>query len=195
MAKRDTEKVNARLYIALLLHHPVMNKQGDIIASAVTNLDLHDIARAARTYGVKGYFVVTPLEDQKKLVNEILAHWLEGYGHRYNPKRGEALGLIQVASTLDEAIAAIEHEENVRPELVATTSRQQQETLSYWQMRQKLGSRHPYLLMFGTAWGLAETVIHHADHILDPVCGPSEYNHLSVRAAAGIILDRLLGVD
>ncbi len=52
----------------------MVNKKGEIIASAVTNLDLHDIARAARTFGVGRFFVVTPLADQKRLVEKIVAH-------------------------------------------------------------------------------------------------------------------------
>jgi hypothetical protein len=31
------------------------------------------------------------------------------------------------------------------------------------------------------------------DYILEPVYGPGEYNHLSVRSAVAIILDRLAG--
>jgi hypothetical protein len=34
-----------------------------------------------------------------------------------------------------------------------------------------------------------------ADYILEPIYGPGEYNHLSVRSAVAIILDRLLGED
>jgi hypothetical protein len=188
----NSKTADVRLYIALV-HHPVVNKDGNIIASAVTNLDLHDIARAARTYGVRGFFVVTPLEDQKELVNKILEHWLTGHGSTYNPTRGEALGLVKVVSTLEAAIEAIEQEETVRPAVVATSSRGHRQTVSYQRMRQKLDSGHPFLLLFGTAWGLARTAITTADHVLDPVIGPTDYNHLSVRAAAGIILDRLLG--
>jgi hypothetical protein len=33
----------------------------------------------------------------------------------------------------------------------------------------------------------------HADYILDPLAGAGTYNHLSVRSAVAIILDRLLG--
>jgi len=47
-------------------------------------------------------------------------------------------------------------------------------------------------LVLGTAWGLSETFIGDADHVLDPIVGNSEYNHLSVRSAAAIILDRLM---
>ncbi|MFW6237145.1 MAG: RNA methyltransferase, partial [Desulfosudaceae bacterium] len=92
----------ADLYLALL-HYPVVNKSGQVIASAVTNLDLHDIARAARTYGVAGFYVVTPLEDQQRLVERIVNHWTVGDGARYNPKRAEAMALIRLAATLEAA--------------------------------------------------------------------------------------------
>nr|WP_246804284.1 RNA methyltransferase [Desulfosarcina cetonica] len=91
--------MGSRLYVALI-HYPVIDKNGQIIASAVTNLDLHDIARACRTYGVAGYYIVTPLEDQIRLVKRILDHWTTGAGARYNPKRHQALELIRVERRL-----------------------------------------------------------------------------------------------
>jgi hypothetical protein len=53
--------------------------------------------------------------------------------------------------------------------------------------------RRPCVLVFGTAWGLSEALMETADYILVPVSGPEDYNHLSVRSAAAIILDRLMG--
>ena len=41
--------------------------------------------------------------------------------------------------------------------------------------------------------GLAPEVTERADIQLEPVRGPSNYNHLSVRSAAAVILDRLRG--
>jgi hypothetical protein len=49
-----------------------------------------------------------------------------------------------------------------------------------------------HLIVLGTGWGLAPEVMERADVILEPVLGPTDYNHLSVRSAAAIILDRLL---
>jgi len=72
------------LYVALT-HYPVVNKNGNVIASALTNLDLHDISRAAKTYGLKSFFVVTPLEDQKELAERIISHWTDGFGSAFNP--------------------------------------------------------------------------------------------------------------
>ncbi len=95
-----------RLYVALV-HHPVIDKNGETIASAVTNLDLHDIARVCRTYGVKAYYVITPLKDQMVLVNRILDHWATGVGGTYNPTRRQALELVRVKTTFDEMISEI----------------------------------------------------------------------------------------
>jgi hypothetical protein len=53
--------------------------------------------------------------------------------------------------------------------------------------------RKPILLLLGTGWGLTETVLAQADHVLEPIMGRTDYNHLSVRSAAAIIFDRFLG--
>ena len=84
-----------------LIHYPVCNKNSEIIGSAVTNLDLHDIARASRTYGVDTFYVVTPFADQKKLVNEIIDHWQSGHGSTYNPDRKEAFSLIKLVDDVE----------------------------------------------------------------------------------------------
>ena len=49
------------------------------------------------------------------------------------------------------------------------------------------------LLLLGTAWGLAPEVLAMADGVLPPIRGVSGFNHLSVRSAAAILFDRLLG--
>jgi hypothetical protein len=48
-------------------------------------------------------------------------------------------------------------------------------------------------LLFGTGWGLTQALIDRADCLLDPIEGVSDYNHLPVRAAAAVVLDRLMG--
>jgi hypothetical protein len=180
------------LYVALI-HHPVVNKNGETIASAVTNLDLHDIARAGRTYGLKGFYVITPLADQQVLVQRILAHWLEGAGGRHNPKRREALTLIRLADCLEQALAEIGRREGRPPETVATAARRRHGSIGFRELRKKLTGGSPHVLVLGTAWGLAASVFEQSDMVLEPVQGPNPYNHLSVRAAAAIIMDRLLG--
>lgn len=54
-------------------------------------------------------------------------------------------------------------------------------------------SDEPHLLVFGTGWGLTPEITERADVIPEPICGPTDYNHLSVRSAAAVILDRLRG--
>lgn len=181
-----------RLYVALV-HHPVIDKNGEAIASAVTNLDLHDIARACRTYGVKGYYVITPLKDQTVLVNRILGHWTNGVGATYNPSRRQALELVRVKASFAQTVDEIAAMDGHRPLTVVTTARRHAGNLSYGRLRNMLDEPTPILLAFGTAWGLTDEFMAEADHTLEPLAGTGAYNHLSVRSAVSIILDRLLG--
>ena len=180
------------LYLALT-HYPVINKRGDIIASALTNLDLHAISRAAKTYGVKSFYVVTPLKDQKDLAQRIIAHWTNGPGAVYNPARRSALELIRINDTIGDVAEDIKGIENNYPKTVVTCARRYPSSISYEGLRNILKNGKPHLLVFGTAWGLSKPFISDADYVLEPITGTADYNHLSVRSAAAIILDRLLG--
>ncbi|GBC59456.1 hypothetical protein DENIS_0395 [Desulfonema ishimotonii] len=180
------------LYLTLI-HHPVVNKGGDTIASSVTNLDLHDIARASRTYGVRAFYVVTPLEDQKKLVERIVDHWVSGAGAAYNPMRREALELIRIARSAEAVYEDIRRRGGGIPKSVVTTAQSGGPTISCGELRGMLRSGGPYLLNFGTAWGLSKEFISGADYVLEPIKGNTDYNHLPVRSAVSIILDRLVG--
>jgi len=183
-----------RLYIALV-HYPVYNKNYQRIASAITTFDLHDIARLARTYDVKGFFVITPHEDQQMLAERVRRHWTKGYGARYNKHRKEAIELVAVVPSLEVAVGAIAEREGVNPLLIATdASRQKDRSISYQRARALIqDEKKVVILIFGTAWGLHREVITSADYVLDPISGRTNYNHLSVRTAAAIILDRLAG--
>jgi len=182
------------LYLALV-HYPVINKHGDVIASAVTNLDVHDIARAAATYGVRGFYLVTPLVDQIALIRRLISHWTNGAGATYNPQRRRALELVRIKENLDDVIAEIRGNigSKALPRTVVTSARNQRPVIGFETLRRMIGEGHPYLLVFGTAWGLTETLISAADFALAPVKGPTTYNHLSVRSAVTVVLDRLLG--
>ncbi|MDX9788379.1 MAG: RNA methyltransferase [Desulfobacterales bacterium] len=180
------------LYVALV-HYPVVNKQGDIIAAAVTNLDLHDIARSACTYGARAFYVVTPLTDQMRMIEKIVSHWTTGGGGRYNPARREALSLIRIESSLSDVLEDIRAKEGINAEIVVTSAKKRAGSLGYQRFKEMIHDGRPYLMVLGTAWGLSETVMETADHVLAPVSGPADYNHLSVRSAAAIILDRLVG--
>lgn len=176
-----------------LVHSPVLNKNGENIGSAVTNLDLHDIARAAKTYGVDHYYVTTPYEDQKQLVQEIVDHWQTGHGAQYNPARKEALSIVRLADSLQTVLEELTAEYGRAPFVVTTSARLYQNTIAYRGLAQRIHAGTPVLLLFGTAHGLAPEVMDFADAVLPPIQGGTAYNHLSVRSAASIILDRLLG--
>lgn len=180
------------LYLALA-HYPVVNKRGEIIASAVTNLDIHDMARAARTYGARALYVVTPLEDQQALIKTLVSHWTTGFGSVYNPKRCQALETVCVQDTLEKAREDIALRGEGFPRTVVTSAREHSGSISISRFRELLETGNPYLLVFGTAWGLSQDCMEQADHILEPIRGNTAYNHLSVRSATSIILDRLLG--
>lgn len=176
-----------------LVHYPVANKNGETIGSAVTNLDIHDIARAGRTFGVATYYIVTPYEDQQQLVAEILDHWLTGRGSVYNENRKAALSLVRICESLEALSAQVEAEGVGRPTVLATCARPQPNTVSYEAVRQRLAAGERFLLLFGTGWGLTPAVMATVDATLPPITGATAYNHLSVRSAAAIVLDRLLG--
>ncbi len=177
-----------------LVHYPVLNRQGACIASALTNLDLHDIARAARTFGVARYWVITPLAEHRRMAAEIVEHWREGHGATANPDRGEALSLVRLCATVREAAATMRAEcAGSKASVVATCARSGRTTLSYGETRARLWQGEAFLVLFGTGWGLAPDILNTVDAMLPPILGPGSYNHLSVRSAAAIVLDRLMG--
>ncbi|VBB05642.1 alpha/beta knot methyltransferases [Lucifera butyrica] len=177
-----------------LVHYPIYNKHGEVITTAVTNFDVHDIARTSRTYGIKRYYIIHPLESQVNLVKEIMGYWQAGYGGEYNPDRREAFRILDILPDITAAAETIRSQEGQYPLIVTTDARKFTNTVSYGSMRQRIeqGNR-PCLLLFGTGWGMEKTVMEKFDYILEPIYGPSDYNHLPVRAAVAIILDRLLG--
>ena len=181
-----------RLYTGLI-HYPVYNKNREKIASAVTNLDLHDISRISRTYGVKKFFVVTPLEDQLEFVNSLINHWKSGFGASYNIDRKEAIEVIEITASIEAAEKKIVDIERERPVTIATCASQVRGSITFGRAKDIIQSNKAVLLLFGTAWGLHEDALNSADFVLKAIEGNSGYNHLSVRAAAGIIIDRLTG--
>jgi hypothetical protein len=181
-----------RLAVALV-HHPVLDGQGAIVTTAVTNLDVHDLSRSARTYGCSEYFIVHPIAAQRELVERIRAHWIEGSSGRRIPDRREALVVLRIASSLDDAIDALGGRDAI--EVWATAARNLGKALSFPEARERLErSAKPVLLVFGTGWGLAPAMVDAANALLEPIRAKSgDYNHLSVRAACAIALDRLVG--
>ncbi len=183
----------SRFYLALM-HNPVYNKNMDTITTTVTNFDLHDIARSSRTYNVNKYYIVNHLKSQQDLVNRMREYWAGDFGAEYNPDRKEAFSILDVKSELNGVIADIKEIEGEEPIIITTDARIYPNTISFKDLRADIALREkPYLVLLGTGWGLIKEVMESADYILEPIYGAGDYNHLSVRSAAAIILDRLLG--
>ncbi len=181
------------LYLALM-HYPVQNRKGQQVGSAVTNLDLHDLARAGRTFGVRAVYIVTPYGDQVQLVSELIAHWTEGVGSRTNPDRKEALQLLRVVDSWDQVLEDVQGETNhVTPVTVATSAGIREHAVDIKQMQMSLEQGMPHVLVFGTAWGLTREFMDSCDMCLFPIQGAGSYNHLPVRSAVSIYLDRING--
>lgn len=185
-----SRRVGKNLFLALV-HAPVLDKYGHTGAASLTNLDIHDIGRVSRTYGASGYFVCTPLQDQRRLARHLLAHWTAGRGLRSNPDRASALEQVHIVDSLDSAVRQV-HEQTGSAPLLVGTSANAAATLSYARLRQSLEDR-PVILALGTGHGLAPEVLEGCAGVLPPIRFFSGYNHLSVRAAAAVIVDRLLG--
>lgn len=176
-----------------LVHFPVYNKAGEVVVSSVTTLDVHDVSRICKTYGVGSFYVVTPLKTQQELVGRLVGHWLKGHGAEYNPTRKEALLQTKVIKSLDDAVAEVTEQSGEKPCVVVTGAKRVPNSIGFASLREQLQKGGPVLLVFGTGWGLEKNLIRNADCVLEPIEGNSGFNHLPVRGAIAIILDRLLG--
>ncbi len=187
-----------RVAIALV-HHPVLDGQGAIVTTAVTNLDVHDLARSARTYGCSDYFVVHPITAQRELVERIREHWTDGSSGKRIPDRREALTVLRIVDSLQAAIEQVARGAGgagrADVEVWVTAARSAETVLTFEAARARIeGDGKPVLVVFGTGWGLAPAVVEGADARLEPIRAVrGQYNHLSVRAACAIAMDRLLG--
>jgi hypothetical protein len=176
------------------VHYPVKDRLGEVNATSVTPLNIHDLARAATTYGVRPFYVVTPLLSQQALAGRILRHWREGHGGEQNPSRRESLGIVRVVDSVNEASEDILRLTGRYPRLASTGARGGEGSVDYPTLAGEIGKgESPWLILFGTGSGLTAEIIAQCDVLLDPVRGPGEFNHLSVRSAVAIILDRLFG--
>ena len=183
------------IYCALV-HHPVQDRQGQEITTSVTNIDVHDIARSAKTFGLAGYFIVHPISAQRPVVERIVDHWCAGEGRARIPERAEALGLVRVVPSIAQALESIADETGRAPRVWATSARHPSDVavLGFAEAQAQLRSHDdPTLILFGSGHGLARRVVESADAVLEPITGIEGYNHLSVRAAAAIILGRVSG--
>jgi len=181
-----------------LVHHPVLDRAGEIVTTAITNLDLHDMARSSRTYGVLDLYIVHPIAAQRALAERIREHWIEGSGKRRIPDRAEALDVLRIVPSLEDCYAALGGSEGRAGIELWTTaaSARRGPVTGYPEARERIEQTDkPVLITFGTGWGLAGELVSSADVRLAPIHAKidSGYNHLSVRAACAIVLDRLFG--
>jgi tRNA (guanine37-N1)-methyltransferase len=183
----------------VLMHDEIVLPGDQVVGTtSVTSLDIHDIARSACTYGIKNYFIVTPLLDQKKIVERLLSFWKTGIGVDYNKHRHQAVSAVTLLDSLNDVVAALEQAEGKKPLLIATSARSQEQgapRITYFDQERVWQEKRPVLFIFGTGHGLAPSVIERCDFLLLPVEGLSDFNHLSVRSAAAIIFDRWLGLN
>ena len=196
-----------------LVHYPVLDRARNIVATNITNFDIHDIARACEVYGVARYYLVHTMKDQQMFVARILDHWRVGEGSKFNPMRRTALADVFPVESLEEARR---HWENYwedhklggqgppqssgggRVRVIGTSAREIEGPRLYRfsELKMELAqSETPHLLVFGTGFGMTEDLVRGFDGLLEPIRGapPKDYRHLSVRSAVSICLDRLLG--
>ncbi|MBQ9405397.1 MAG: tRNA (guanosine(37)-N1)-methyltransferase TrmD [Desulfovibrio sp.] len=195
LAKIPRERPGRNLSFCLT-HYPVMLEAKKSGASSLTNLDIHDISRISRSYGMGEFYVATPLGDQLKILEDIVRHWTRGSGGSSHEDRAQALGLVRPVSSLEEAAEGMARQHGVRPTLIASSavwpskaSRLPLLTPKDVRCRCRQG---PVLLCLGTARGLAPEALEQCEAILRPIRYLG-YNHLSVRSAAAILADRILG--
>lgn len=183
-------------YIALMHCDVLIGEERKPGVSSVTSLDIHDIARSSKTYGLENYFVVTPLRDQQKIVQKFLGFWLEGIGSEYNANRYEAIKQVRLVDSFDAVVQEIEKKEGKRPLIIATSARYMDggNLISFYDQKKVWANDAPVLLLFGTGKGLTQELVARCDYVLLPVHGFSDFNHLSVRSAVAAVLDRWLGI-
>ena len=178
------------LYMSLI-HYPIMDKKNDIVATAVTNLDVHDLARMTVTFGIKKYYIVTPVVEQQALVNRIIDHWKSDYGINRNDKRSLALASVKVSANFEDAVREIKEITGKEVKVISTSARKFDRSMSVDSFVSAVDPKYAYLLIFGTGWGLADEIMEKSDYILESLSYDTGYNHLPVRSAVSIILDRL----
>jgi len=175
------------IYLALV-HFPVL-RDNSVITSSITNLDIHDISRVTVTYGLGGYFITHPDEKMRNIASLLAGHWKTGTGKDSNPDRSTALSRTSIVPSIDDAVDAIFKETGTRPIVIGTTARKSEKTISVKELKNKKNT--PVIILFGTAGGMTDNILNSLDYILEPIETGTDYNHLSVRSAVSIFIDRL----
>jgi hypothetical protein len=180
------------LHVALL-HGEMIDKTGDEVTTSLTLIDVHDIARSSRTFGAESFYVVHPVAAIRSLARRLIGHWTEGFGATYNANRKDAVERVNVVVTLDDVVLDLQDKTKRTPILIATSAKEEGARVSYSFMASEMveNPEEPYVLLLGTGWGMSPTLVARTDYFLEPIRGVGDYNHLSVRSACAIMLDRL----
>lgn len=177
-----------------LLHYPILDREKRIVATNITNFDVHDIARACTVFGVEKYYLIHPMQEQLMFVDRILDHWRVGLGAKFNPYRKTALGQVKAVPTLDAAL-----KDWGRPCTKIGTHARPVPGVPEWTikgLREHIQEpENSCFLLFGTGFGMTSDYMQGLDGVLESIRGapPKDYRHLSVRSAVSIYLDRILG--
>ena len=183
------EMPERRVAVALV-HYPCRDRMGAEIAASVDWVDFFDAGRVTLVYGVRPLYVVQPVEAQKALLTRLMTHGTK------DDRDADTRGRFDHAVIVDALAEAVTHATErfgARPTIVATTARQADNRVSFAALRAKVQAGEPVLVLVGKASGLADSVLQGADACLEPISGGTGFDHLPVRGAFAIALDRLLG--
>ena len=188
----------SRTHLALV-HHPCFDRTGKIVTTSLTNFDIHDLARSTMTYGLAAYHLVTPITQQREKAEHIAGLWLEETAGRKPPASGSragALARVRTADSVETVIAELTADYGIPPLVVGTSARA--ESFPGVPRRSPIDlaaeaivQPAPLLILLGTGWGLADHLIPSVSRVLAPIEGGADWNHLSVRSAGAILLDRM----
>lgn len=184
-------------HYAVIMYDQVLTKDENVTTTSIKSLDIHDIARACKTYGIEKLFIVTPLKDQKSIAKEFLKFWLETDGRVYNESRYKAVKNVVVVDSFSQVTEFISNQNDSLNPIILTTSakRNTKKSITFNDQSKIWAHKKPVVIVFGTGSGLNEQMIEKSDYLFVPIDGMSGYNHLSVRSAAAIVFDRWLGLN
>lgn len=177
-----------------LVHYPVYNKNREKVCTSITNLDLHDISRTCKTYGVKKFFIINPQNSQKQIFLRLKKFWDSNIAKDYNISRFNAFNIIEFAESIEATENKIKNTFSQNPILITTSARSIKKSTKPVELKKIFRQDIPKLILFGTAYGLTDEIIEKSKILLEKILGVSHYNHLSVRSAVAITLDRLFTV-
>ncbi|HEY0253597.1 MAG TPA: tRNA (guanosine(37)-N1)-methyltransferase TrmD, partial [Kofleriaceae bacterium] len=192
--KKTFQALVERTHLALV-HHPVVDRTGAIVTTALTNFDIHDLARSTMTFGLAALHLVTPVTSQREKAEHIAQLWM---GDDQGEHRARALRLVRTAESIETVISALAAEYGRAPMVVASSAKSTSFPTAERRTPAELTAEFaldpaPLLVLLGTGWGLADPLIPSVSRILTPIDGYTDWNHLSVRSAGAILLDRLFG--